>query len=52
MQSGRWATSPRLIFLGVDGRVSTDRFRPKGLKEKGKHRILANHRMAQPCDYL
>ena len=27
--------------------VSTDRFRPNGLKEKGEHRIVAKHRMAQ-----
>jgi hypothetical protein len=39
-------------FLPIDS-FPTDRFRPKGLKEiRAKPLVLANHRMAQPCDYL
>ena len=40
------------IFVGEDA-FSTNRFRPKGLKEmRAKPLVLAKHRMAQPCDYL
>jgi len=46
-KSGVW-----IRFLPIDS-FSTHRFRPKGLKEiRAKPLVLADHRMAQPCDYL
>ena len=48
MRGGRCATSPRLIFFLGGVAFSTDRFRPKGLKEmRAKPLVLAKHRMAE-----
>ena len=47
MQGGRCATSPRLKFFWC-GRVSTELFKPNGMKEIwAKPSVMADHRMAE-----